>query len=252
MSVNSDRIERIQLEAARIVTGLTAYASTESIFTETGWESLKCRREQRKLVLFYKIVNGDCPEYLTDLLPPLVSDITPYNLRSGQNYIIPQANLTIYQQSFFPATLKLWNSLDPTIRQSTSAETFKLKLKLQYRRQSKPPPYYFIGDRFLSIIHTRLRNKCSSLKYDLYRSNIITEKSCNCGALNETVEHYLLYCENYRAYRNKLYEDISNLHVPVTLNTLLYGNLDENYDTNCAIFNYVQQFIKSTERFTER
>jgi hypothetical protein len=29
---------------------------------------------QRKLVLFYKITQGQCPEYLTDLMPPFVSE----------------------------------------------------------------------------------------------------------------------------------------------------------------------------------
>jgi hypothetical protein len=35
---------------------------------------------QRKLVLFNKITQGQCPEYLTDLMPPLVSESINYNL----------------------------------------------------------------------------------------------------------------------------------------------------------------------------
>ena len=39
-SVNSDRLEKVQTEAARIVTGLTTYASLDFIFyCETGWEN---------------------------------------------------------------------------------------------------------------------------------------------------------------------------------------------------------------------
>jgi hypothetical protein len=37
---NSDRLEKLQLEAARIVTGLTCYTSLDSIYRETGWEKL--------------------------------------------------------------------------------------------------------------------------------------------------------------------------------------------------------------------
>jgi hypothetical protein len=51
--INSDRLEKVQLEAARIVTGLLSFASINSIYIETGWEKLKTRREVRKLVLFY-------------------------------------------------------------------------------------------------------------------------------------------------------------------------------------------------------
>jgi hypothetical protein len=71
--LNSDRLEKVQLEAARIVTGLPSFASIHSIYIETGWEKLKTRREVRKLVLFYKIVNGQVPDYLAELVPPTVA-----------------------------------------------------------------------------------------------------------------------------------------------------------------------------------
>jgi hypothetical protein len=48
---DSERLETIQLEAARIVTGLTSYASILSIYKETGWEKLSVRREKRKLII---------------------------------------------------------------------------------------------------------------------------------------------------------------------------------------------------------
>ena len=72
--IYSDRLEKVQLEAARIVTGLPSFASINSIYIETGWEKLKTRREVRKLVLFYKIVNGQVPDYLTELVPPTVAE----------------------------------------------------------------------------------------------------------------------------------------------------------------------------------
>jgi hypothetical protein len=40
---NSDRLEKLQLEAALIVTGLTSYTSLDSIYRETGWEKLSTR-----------------------------------------------------------------------------------------------------------------------------------------------------------------------------------------------------------------
>jgi hypothetical protein len=49
----SDRLEKVQTEAARIVTGLTSYASLDSIYCETGWEKLTVRREVNKLNLYY-------------------------------------------------------------------------------------------------------------------------------------------------------------------------------------------------------
>ena len=41
---NCNRLEKIQIEAARIVTGLSIYASFDSIYKETGWETLSTRK----------------------------------------------------------------------------------------------------------------------------------------------------------------------------------------------------------------
>ena len=72
-SINdTNRLEQIQLNAARIVTGLPIFASLRSLYFETGWENLGDRRQIRKLTLMYKIANGDAPSYLIDLLPKRV------------------------------------------------------------------------------------------------------------------------------------------------------------------------------------
>jgi hypothetical protein len=42
-STDNDRLEKLQLEAARIVTGLTVYSSRESLYQETGWETLSSK-----------------------------------------------------------------------------------------------------------------------------------------------------------------------------------------------------------------
>jgi hypothetical protein len=71
--VNSDRLENLQLEAARIVTGLTCYTSLDSIYREAGWEKLSARREVKKLCMFYKLNVGNSPEFLCDLIIPYFS-----------------------------------------------------------------------------------------------------------------------------------------------------------------------------------
>ena len=99
---DSDRLEKLQLEAGRIVPELTAYARHPSIYDETGWEKLSDRRELRKLCLFYKIVDGNIPNYLCDLLPRTVNRMREYNLRHSDNVTIPAARLTLLQNSFSP------------------------------------------------------------------------------------------------------------------------------------------------------
>jgi hypothetical protein len=42
----------VQLESARIVTGLIKFTSRDFLYYETGWEPLSCRRKSRKLDIF--------------------------------------------------------------------------------------------------------------------------------------------------------------------------------------------------------
>ena len=73
LSPTQNGLKKIQLEAARIVTGLTSYASLLSIYKEMGWEKLSVRREKRKLSLLYDIVRGPSPEmyYLLRWVKPI-------------------------------------------------------------------------------------------------------------------------------------------------------------------------------------
>ena len=71
---NSNHLEKVHIEAARIVCGFHCYASIASIYKETGWDKIKVRREVKNLTLFYNIFNNLPPEYISDLIPPIVSE----------------------------------------------------------------------------------------------------------------------------------------------------------------------------------
>ena len=51
-------LEKIQLEAARIVTGTTKLISLTNLYKETCWDKLQKRRDDHKLTLFYKMHNN--------------------------------------------------------------------------------------------------------------------------------------------------------------------------------------------------
>ncbi len=78
-------IEKIQIEAARIVTGTTKLVSFDALYTETGWDTLANRRHKHKLIMMYKMQNDLCPTYLSSLLPATVGNTTTYNLRNTDN-----------------------------------------------------------------------------------------------------------------------------------------------------------------------
>ena len=61
-------------------------ACIENLLAELGWETLQERRTKHKLVIFFKIVNGLTPDYLSEIVPQLDGDSKPYSLRNP-NYI---------------------------------------------------------------------------------------------------------------------------------------------------------------------
>ena len=50
-----ENLEKVQLSAARIVTGLPSFKSRESLYTETGWQTLQNRHYTAKMVKISKI-----------------------------------------------------------------------------------------------------------------------------------------------------------------------------------------------------
>jgi hypothetical protein len=48
-----DKLEKVQLCAARIVTGLPIIASRESLYSETGWQTLKSRCYVSKMTTMF-------------------------------------------------------------------------------------------------------------------------------------------------------------------------------------------------------
>ena len=97
---DSDRLEKFQLETARIVTGLPSYCSRTALYFETGWDTLKTRREHKKLCLMYKMVNNTAPNYLCELLPPRVGENTMYNLRNTDDFTLPYCRLNLLKRTY--------------------------------------------------------------------------------------------------------------------------------------------------------
>jgi hypothetical protein len=64
-----NKLENVQIEAARIVTGGTRLVSINNLYKEMGWETLQARRENHKKIYFYKMVNGLVPPYLSAIVP---------------------------------------------------------------------------------------------------------------------------------------------------------------------------------------
>ncbi len=243
-----EKLEKLQLEAARIVTGLPTYCSRCYLYYETGWEKLAERRKNRKLSLFYKINSGQVPLYLSKKLPS--SDQSRYNLRYSQNVNIPFKRTTLAYQSYFPSTARLWNSIPIDTRSASTVCSFKSKIRQKHKHL---PMYFSHGIRKFNVIHTKLRYSVTQLNYDLSKYGLINNMSCSCGYICENNHHYLMSCPLYNHQRHVLLESINlivNCKVEIDLALLLNGNEKLTNVVNKQIFTAVQLYIKKTNRFT--
>ena len=77
-------LERLQNEAARIITGLTRSTSIVNLYKECGWDSLADRRYFQKMCFMYKCSNNLVPDYISDIIPPcvLTFQITHYAIET--------------------------------------------------------------------------------------------------------------------------------------------------------------------------
>ena len=242
-----DRLEQLQLEAARIVTGLPKYTHHEYLYYETGWETLAERRRKRKLCLFYKIHNNMAPLYLHDLIPGKVSSKSSYFLRNSNNVSLPLSRLKLVQDSYFPSTIRMWNEVPLGVRKSRSLSSFKFNITVNNKTA---PQYFDYGPRHTNIILTKLRYMCSQLNYDLFRVGIVENPSCSCGNKCENNYHYLFECHLYAAHRTVMMSSIRSItDMHINCDLLLHGNADLKVHENQQIFKLVQTYICQSKRF---
>ena len=136
-----NEIEKIQLEARRIVTGSMKLVVINKLYKELGWLKLSERRDLHKLFLFFKMDHGLAPLYLSNLLPPYVKDVSSYRLRNAGNYVGIHANTQAYADSFLPSTIQAWNNLPDSIRSADTLATFQHLLP---QDTPKVPKYFFV------------------------------------------------------------------------------------------------------------
>ena len=86
---DANALEKLQNEAARIVTGLTRSVSLDKLYRECGWVALSERPKNQKLYFLYKAINGQEPSYISDIIPPHIRETTNYLLRNRDNITVP-------------------------------------------------------------------------------------------------------------------------------------------------------------------
>ena len=239
-------LENLHLEAIRIILGGTSH---EKLYKESGFCTLKERRKRHKL-LFHKMINHQCPGYLSNLVPPVFSTTNPYHRRRPHERVIPAHKTELYANSFIPSTTQLWNTLTQTILTNPSISLLKKYLSTN---DTMIPIYYYFGTRKQQVKHCRLRLAISDLNYDLFRRHLLEDPMCSCGYTAETSEHFLLHCRCplYNSIRNKTINKLDKNERNINernINTFLFGSDQLHLETNKKIFVIVHDFLRQTDR----
>ena len=154
--------EQVQKNAARFVCNdYNSATSTSALVSSLGWDTLEHRRLFNQSVLFYEFHNG----LVNCKLPDSVTRCSSRSLTRSHHlaYQRPQSNILTHCYSFFPRTLRVWNSLPCEVVTSPSLDSFRhtalpairsLKVPSQLRRletATTPPSIreiYFLGVSF--------------------------------------------------------------------------------------------------------
>jgi len=119
-----DHLEKIQKRAARFVTGNYSHlpGTTKINMNKLCLKPLEERRAATKLSLLFK-ARHNLVEIPMDHLK-----LNSVSTRRSGAYSIPTSNLDCHLHSFYPSTVRLWNSLPEECKQAGSADCFKKHL----------------------------------------------------------------------------------------------------------------------------
>ena len=125
------KLQRVQNAAARLILGIRKFSHITPALYELHWLPVSLRIDYKILLLTFKCIYGLAPTYLSDLIS--IKSNSLYNLRSTGKPLLdhPKGKMlsTLGARSFSAAAPKLWNGLPVELRQATSLDSFKSKLK---------------------------------------------------------------------------------------------------------------------------
>ena len=131
---NIDKIEKVNKRAARFITGnyIFEHGQSEKNLSQLNWPTLQQQRFQHKVTLLFKIHRNIIHVPSTDLQP------AP---RNPLDFAIPQSTIEPHLHSFFPSTIRLWNTLPPDTKTAPSLPSFSSALQKNLPLQ---PPFKYI------------------------------------------------------------------------------------------------------------
>ena len=121
-----DKIEMAQRRAARYATNrYRNKSSVTDMLEDLSWETLETRRAKSQVTMMYKITHG-----LVDI--PAADFVTPASTRTRAHHSMKLRQISTssdsFENSFFPCTIPLWNSLPAAVAEAPDLVSFKQAL----------------------------------------------------------------------------------------------------------------------------
>ena len=112
------RLERIQHYAARFVANDHRRTTSPTTLVLTlNWQTLERRRIIKQAMTFYKILNN-----IIKISPPSGLLTRSHN---RHHYIVPRSRLNTVVYSFYPRSIRIWNTIPKEITEITQPESFQ-------------------------------------------------------------------------------------------------------------------------------
>ena len=142
------------------------------------------------------------PSYIQDFIPPLVSEFSDYPLRNNRNIPVPLNITCIPQKSCIPS------SFEDDLKTYQHYIPLKNILHQSSINHARVPPYFTIGNRYISVLHAWLRNRCSNLNNGLFSNYIRGNPLCDLCGVVEYAIHYFFHCRKFKIERQGLNDTV--------------------------------------------
>ena len=124
----SDKVQKLQNRAARIITGSNYDIRSRDILQQLGWKNLSERRNDQVACMMYKAMNGLVTSSLSQLFTK-TGEIHNYSLRnSADSLFVPRPNSEALKKSFSYRGAIQWNALSENLTKASSFSVFKSNL----------------------------------------------------------------------------------------------------------------------------
>ena len=123
-------LQRIQNQTAKNILGRSKFSSSTDALKQLHILPIHVRAEFKLLVLVFKCLHNLAPDYLSNLIQRRKCHYSTRSSTSGCLLHVPFTKASTFRdRSFSVAGPKLWNSLPENVRDCSSIDSFKSKLK---------------------------------------------------------------------------------------------------------------------------